>query len=106
MSHLYWTPAGKPKSLCLYEAPWAEVRLRWTGAGFLGDVARWLCRTAVGEMHADDQPLEPFLYGPPHSVVVPLDLLAGAAERRAYAAIPVAERGQRTRACVDALGAI
>ena len=91
VSHLYWTPAGNPKSLCLYEAPWAEVRLRWTGAGFLGDVAKWLCRTAVGELHAGDQPLEPFLYGPPHSVVVPLDLLAGVAERQAYAAIPVAE---------------
>jgi len=91
VSHLYWTPAGEPKSLCLYEAPWAEVRLRWTGTGFLGDVARWLCRTAVGELHAGDQTLEPFLYCPPHSVVVPLDLFAGAAERRAYAAIPVAE---------------
>ena len=87
VSHLYWTPAGKPKSLCLYEAPWADVRLRWTGAGFLGDVAAWLCRTAVGELHADDQPLEPFLYGPPYSVVVPHDLLTGVAEKRAYAAI-------------------
>ena len=91
VSHLYWTPAGKPKSLCLYEAPWADIRLRWTGAGFLGDVAAWLCRTAVGELHADDQPLEPFLYGPPYSVVVPHDLLTGIAEKRAYAAIPVAE---------------
>ena len=91
VSHLYWTPAGKPKSLCLYEAPWADVRLRWTGAGFVGDVARWLCRTAVGELHASDQPLEPFLYGPPYSVVVPHDLLTGVAEKRAYAAIPVAE---------------
>ena len=91
VSHLYWTRAGEPKSLCLYEAPWPEVRLRWTGAGFLGDVARWLCRTAVGELHSDDQPLEPFLYGPPYSVVVPHDLLTGVADRRVYAAIPVAE---------------
>ena len=80
VSHLYWTRAGEPKSLCLYESPWAEVRLRWTGAGFLGDVARWLCRTAVGELHTDDQPLEPFLYGPPYSVVVPHDLLTGVAD--------------------------
>ncbi len=92
VSHLYWTPAATPKSLCLYEAPWAEVRLRWTGAGFLGDVARWLSRTAVGELHAADQPLEPFLYGPAYYVVVPDDLFAGAAERRTYAAVSVAER--------------
>ena len=70
--HLYWTPVGEPKSLCLYEATWAEVRLRWTGASFLGDIARWLARTAIGELHNADQPLEPFLFGPRHIVVVPL----------------------------------
>lgn len=91
VSHLYWTPAGKPKRLCLYEAPWAEVRLGWTGAGFLGDVANWLCRTAVGELHADDQPLEPFLFSPPYSVVIPNNLIEEVSERRAYAAIPIAE---------------
>ena len=67
----------EPKSLCLYEAPWAEVRLRWTGASFLGDIARWLARTAVGELHNADQPLEPFLFGPRHIVVVPAGLFEG-----------------------------
>ena len=92
VSHLFWTPAGTPKSLCLYEAPWAEVRLRWTGAGFLGDVARWLSRTAVGELHVANQPLEPFLYGPAYFVVVPDDLRKRVAKGKAYAAVAVAER--------------
>ena len=90
--HLYWTPAGEPKSLCLYEAPWAEVRLRWTGASFLGDIAKWLARTAVGELHYADQPLEPFLFGPRHIVVVPSGLFEGDSEWKASVAVTVAER--------------
>ena len=87
--HLYWTPVGEPKSLCLYEAPWAEVRLRWTGASFLSDIARWLARTAIGELHTADQPLEPFLFGPRHIVVVPAGLFEGDAERKAPMAVTV-----------------
>ena len=90
--HLYWTPAGEPRSLCLYEAPWVEVRLRWTGAGFLSDIARWLARTAVGEVHEADQPLEPFLFGTGNYVVVPNDLFDGETEGKAYVAIAGNER--------------
>jgi len=89
--HLYWTPVGEPKSLCLYEAEWAEVRLRWTGASFLGDIARWLARTATGELHSADQPLEPFLFGPRHVVVVPAGLFDGDANLEAPMAVTVDE---------------
>ena len=92
VSHLFWTPAGEPRSLCLYEAPWAEVRLRWTGAGFLGDIARWLARTAVGELHDADQLLEPFLFGPRYIVVIPDGLFDGDARRKAYVGAAVDER--------------
>ena len=92
VSHLFWTPAGEPRSLCLYEAPWVEVRLRWTGAGFLGDIARWLERTAVGELHGAEQPLEPFLFGPRCIVVIPDGLFEGDATRKAYVAAAVDER--------------
>lgn len=92
--HLYWTPTGEPKCLCLYEAPWAEVRLRWTSAGFLGDIARWLARTAIGELHQADQPLEPFLFGSGRFVVVPSDLWDGRAGQRTYVAIDVFEHGK------------
>ena len=93
--HLYWTPAEEPRSLCLYEAPWAELRLRWTGAGFLGDIARWLARTAIGELHDADQPLEPFLFGSRCIVVIPDGLFEGGAKRKAYVAVAVAEREGR-----------
>ena len=87
--HLNWTRAGEPKSLCLYEVPWPEVRLQWTGAKFLSDIARWLARTAVGELHDADQPLEPFLFGSRHFVVVPNDLLDQRARGKTYVAVAV-----------------
>ena len=72
--HLYRTRQDKPKSLCIYDDPWPDVRLGWTGASFLTDVASWLAKTAIGELHRDDQPLEPFLLGGLHTLVLPTEL--------------------------------
>ena len=69
--HLNWTPSGGPKNLCLYEDAWSEVRLRWTGAGFLREVLQWLSHTATGELHGEDQALEPFLFESTNVVVFP-----------------------------------
>lgn len=63
-----------PRSLCLYDEPYPEVKLRWTAASFVGRVRDWLALTARGELHADDQPLEPLLLGSPWSLVLPPDL--------------------------------
>ena len=93
--HLYCSSAGEPRMLCLYEDPWAEVRLRWTGAGFLRDIAQWLSRTAVGELHGSDQPLEPFLLGGLDVVVVPEAVIAGEPRPGGYVATAVAERPDR-----------
>ena len=48
-----------PRSLCLYEERWQEVRLGWTPSGFVERVRRWLVDTAYGRLHDDRQPLEP-----------------------------------------------
>ena len=90
--HVYRTPAGSPRMLCLYEDPWAEVQLRWTAAGFLGDIALWLSRTAVGELHGSDQPLEPFLLGGLDVVVFPDDIFTTGPRPEGYVGIPVAEQ--------------
>jgi hypothetical protein len=63
-----------PRNLCLYDEPYPEVRLRWTAAAFVERIRNWLALTARGELHADDQPLEPLLLGAPWSVVLPPDL--------------------------------
>jgi len=89
--HLNRTASGEPKDLCIYEAPWSEVRLKWTGAGFLGDIARWLAMTAVGELHGEDQPLEPFLLGGTNVVVFPNNLFDEERQQTVYVANAIVE---------------
>ncbi len=50
-----------PRSLCLYDRPWAELSARWTAATFIERIRYWLAATARGSLHQDDQPLEPLL---------------------------------------------
>ena len=50
-----------PRSLCLYDRPWAELSARWTAAAFIERIRFWLAATARGALHQEDQPLEPLL---------------------------------------------
>lgn len=63
-----------PRSLCLYEEPYAELQFRWTASAFLGRIQEWLALTAKGKLHADDQPLEPLLLSSPWPLVIPFDV--------------------------------
>lgn len=62
-----------PRSLCLYDQAYEDVRLTWTPANFLQRVRFWLERTATGNLHADDQPLEPLIIGSGAWLIVPSD---------------------------------
>ena len=92
--HLNWTPAGELKNLCVYEDPWSEVRLRWTGAAFLRHLAQWLSRTAVGELHGADQALEPFLFESVNAVVFPEMVFDDAANAEVLGACAVQEAAE------------
>jgi len=50
-----------PRSLCLYDRPWCEIRITWTAPAFIERVRWWLKRAARDELHAEGQGLEPFL---------------------------------------------
>lgn len=65
-----------PRSLCLYEIPYDEVKLHWTAAGFVEDIRGWLARTAEGTLHADDQQLEPFFLANVPRIVFPSDFIS------------------------------
>lgn len=71
-----------PRSLCLYEESWAEISPRWTAASFIERIRYWLAATARGELHQEDQPLEPLLLGSGLRVVLPAGIYSelGAAE--------------------------
>jgi len=63
-----------PRSLCLYDQPYHDLKLTWTSIAFVERIREWLALTASGELHAEDQPLEPLLVGSPIPLVLPSDL--------------------------------
>lgn len=84
--HLNLRPFDWPKSLCLYEEPFRDLHAQWTPARFVARIRDWLRLTARGELHADDQPLEPLLGDWGAWVVLPHTLLTDAAGTAPYMA--------------------
>ncbi|MBL4879790.1 MAG: ThiF family adenylyltransferase, partial [Oleispira sp.] len=50
----------RPVDLCIYEEAFHDLILNWSGVKFLNDIKYWLESTALGDLHHEDQPLEPF----------------------------------------------
>jgi hypothetical protein len=67
-----------PRSLCLYDRPWHEIVLSWTAPAFVETIRGWLSRTARGSLHANDQPLEPFMFSSPYHIVIPHEMFESA----------------------------
>ena len=63
-----------PRNLCLYDERYEDTKRRWTPPRFIHDIRRWLALTAKGELHQDDQPLEPLLIDYVGHIVLPRDL--------------------------------
>ena len=74
--HLNLRTQKVSRCLCLYEESHDEVKTFWTGPDFINRICNWLDRTARGELHADDQPLEPLLPSTDTLVVIPSGLFA------------------------------
>jgi integrative and conjugative element protein (TIGR02256 family) len=64
-----------PRSLCLYEESFDELKLTWTPSAFVERVRWWLSETAKGTLHGDDQPLEPILLGNFPPLVLPSNFI-------------------------------
>ena len=73
--HLNLRHVEFPRSLCLYDRSWEEVRTRWTAASFIERIRQWLSDTATGTLHRDDQPLEPLFLGLQYNLVIPAELV-------------------------------
>lgn len=69
--HLNLRDRELPRSLCLYDQVWTEIKRSWTGTGFIEHIRRWLRLTARGELHGEDQPLEPLMFSHGFDLVVP-----------------------------------
>lgn len=66
-----------PRSLCLYDEPYSEIKLRWTVPAFIERIRDWLAKTATGTLHADDQLLEPLLFSSQTRIILPSDFFSG-----------------------------
>ena len=75
--HLNLRETEFPRSLCLFEESYVELKRRWTARMFLERIREWLAQTAKGILHGEDQPLEPLLPYSLDQLVLPADLLTG-----------------------------
>lgn len=69
--HLHFGEEGMPRSLCLYQMSYADLKPTWTAAALLRQLQYWLSQTARGQLHAADQPLEQAFYAPATRLVLP-----------------------------------
>lgn len=60
-----------PASLCLYFEPARTVLRTWTAPRFLQRIRWWLEKSARGELHPADQPVEGLFFASCHQLVLP-----------------------------------
>ncbi len=72
--HLMLRDTAIPRGLCLFDAPWPEIRLFLTPARLVSVIRNWLAKTARNELHTGDQPLEPLLLATGGVMIVPQGL--------------------------------
>jgi len=65
---------GAPASLCLYFEPLAAVMRTWTPQAFLHRIQWWLGKSARGELHPADQPVEHLFFASNYELVLPWNL--------------------------------
>lgn len=63
-----------PPSLCLYFGPQRAVMRTWTPENFLGRIQFWLQKSARGELHPADQPVEQLFFLAHHELVLPWNI--------------------------------
>ena len=61
LPHLNLTLKGKPRELCLFDVHFMDQVYNQNFIEFVLRVKDWLDRAAVGELHLEEQPMEPFL---------------------------------------------
>lgn len=66
----------KPISLCLYDRPFDDIRMTWTPEAFVHRIQEWFSKSAVGALHDQNQPLEPFLPLSLPKLVLPEDFFS------------------------------
>ena len=74
LSHQNLATQEIPRRLCVTDWTYGELRRRWSSRLLLQLIREWLRRAAHGELHQEDQPLEPFFLGTGAPFIVPRDI--------------------------------
>jgi hypothetical protein len=93
--HVNLTNSEFPRSLCLYDQPYENVRLSWTPSEFLARIHHWLAATATGTLHGADQPLEPLIQGSLSNLIIPSDFFERQTENAFFNVVPAGRQGNR-----------
>jgi hypothetical protein len=93
--HLNLRSEEFPRSLCLYDQSWEEVRTRWTPPTFIERIRQWMADTATGTLHRNDQPLEPLLLGTSYRLVIPFGLVKVGSEVSEKVDIELVKTGEQ-----------
>ena len=83
-----------PRSLCIYEESYDELRLHWTSARHVERVRAWLADNAEGKLHRADQPLEQIFIDALVPLIVPSDFPRGVSDGPLYISICDRENNQ------------
>jgi len=78
-----------PRSLCLYEEPFQNIKRGWTAPRFIARIRDWLALTARGSLHQEDQPLEPILLDPDGILLIPSNAFAEGSMTQPFRIIPL-----------------
>ena len=60
-------------TLCIYFEPWSEIKLTWSPQSIILRICDWLVRAAEGNLHFEDQPLEPLIQESGAALILPAD---------------------------------
>jgi integrative and conjugative element protein (TIGR02256 family) len=74
LMHQNQAKIGFPVSLCLYFEPAISVMRTWTPPTFLRRIQWWLEKSAQGELHPADQPVEHLFFASKYELVLPWNL--------------------------------
>jgi len=71
LMHQNLSPPDTPRNLCLYFEPPDSVTRSWTPQKFLRRIQLWLEKSAKGELHPADQPVEQLFFTTKYELVLP-----------------------------------
>lgn len=92
LAHQYQTLRGSPARLCLYNESFLEILRTWTPERHLHRIQWWLVKSARGELHPADQPLENLFFATGFELVLPWNLKQLRKAETRLAVSKVAER--------------